>query len=133
MRLRQWQMSRARSILRVGLRSGVSAHVFAHFRLPISWRELVRRTIADALEDDCAGLAAQLAFYFFLAVFPALLFLVSLLAFVPVGETLAEAVTRLEAILPAEIEIEPSHAAGAGSLCPKINVTDWRSSAAGAG
>jgi membrane protein len=96
-------MSRSRSILRVGLRSGVSAHVFACFRLPISWRELVRRTIADALEDDCSGLAAQLAFYFFLAVFPALLFLVSLLAFAPLGETLADAVTRLEAILPAEV------------------------------
>lgn len=77
--------------------------VFAYFRAPISWRELARRTIADTFEDDCPGLAAQLAFYFFLAVFPALLFLVSLLAYVPLGATLSEAVTRLEAILPAEI------------------------------
>lgn len=79
------------------------AHLFAHFRVPIGWRELARRTIADTLEDDCPGLAAQLAFYFFLAVFPALLFLVSLLAYVPLGATFSEAVTRLEAILPAEI------------------------------
>jgi membrane protein len=77
--------------------------LFAYFRAPISWRELARRTIADTFEDDCPGLAAQLAFYFFLAVFPALLFLVSLLAYVPLGATLGEAVTRLEAILPAEI------------------------------
>lgn len=77
--------------------------MFAYFRSPLSWRELARRTIADTIEDDCPGLAAQLAFYFFLAVFPALLFLVSLLAYVPLGATLAGAVAQLEAILPEEI------------------------------
>ncbi len=77
--------------------------MFVYFRAPLSWRELARRTIADTLEDDCPGLAAQLAFYFFLAVFPALLFLVSLLVYVPVGTTIGTAVTQLETILPAEI------------------------------
>lgn len=77
--------------------------MFAYFRAPLSWRELARRTVADTLEDDCPGLAAQLAFYFFLAVFPALLFLVSLLAYVPVGTTVGAAVAELETILPAEI------------------------------
>ncbi len=61
--------------------------MFAYFRVPLTWGELARRTVADTLEDDCPGLAAQLAFYFFLSVFPALLFLVSLLGYLP-GETL---------------------------------------------
>jgi membrane protein len=63
----------------------------------------MRRTLADTLADDCPGLAAQLAFYFFLAVFPALLFLVSLLAYVPVDTALGEAIGRLDAILPQEV------------------------------
>jgi membrane protein len=77
--------------------------VFAYFRPPLSWREIARRTIADTLDDDCPGLAAQLAFYFFLSVFPALLFVVSLLAYVPLGATIGAAVAQLQAVLPQDI------------------------------
>jgi membrane protein len=77
--------------------------VFAYFRSPLPWRELARRTIRDTLEDDCFGLAAQLAFYFFLAVFPALLFLVSLLGYVPLDTRLGAALAQLETLVPAEI------------------------------
>jgi membrane protein len=77
--------------------------VFAYFRSPLSWKELARRTVVDTLEDDCPGLAAQLAFYFFLSVFPALLFIVSLLAYVPIGTTLGATIGQLEAILPQEM------------------------------
>ena len=49
--------------------------------IPLSWPELVRRTWRDALEDDVLGLAAQLAYYFFLALFPAILFLLALASF----------------------------------------------------
>ena len=77
--------------------------MFAYFRSPLPWRELARRTIRDTLEDDCFGLAAQLAFYFFLAVFPALLFLVSLLGYVPLDTRLGAALAQLETLVPAEI------------------------------
>jgi membrane protein len=77
--------------------------VFAYFRAPLTWTELARRTLKDTLEDDCPGLAAQLAFYFFLSVFPALLFVVSLLGYVPVETRLAGAIAQLEAFLPPEI------------------------------
>jgi membrane protein len=77
--------------------------VFAYFRIPLTWRELARRTVVDALEDDCPGLAAQLAFYFFLAVFPALLFVVALLGYLPIDTHLIAAVDELEAFLPPEI------------------------------
>jgi len=46
-------------------------------RVPLSWKELAQRTYREALADNCLGLAAQLAFYFFLALFPALLFVVT--------------------------------------------------------
>lgn len=77
--------------------------MFAYFRAPVGWAELGRRTVVDTLEDGVPGLAAQLAFYFFLAVFPTLLFLVSLLAYLPVEPTLGAALARLEAILPSDV------------------------------
>ena len=43
------------------------ALMFAYFRAPVSWTELARRTVADTFRDGCPALAAQLAFYFLLA------------------------------------------------------------------
>ena len=53
--------------------------------ISLSWSELGRRTWREALDDDVPGLAAQLAYYFFLALFPALLFLLALASFFPLG------------------------------------------------
>lgn len=52
-------------------------------QLPISLAELVRRTLKEASDDDCLGLAAQLSYYFFLALFPAMLFLLATASFFP--------------------------------------------------
>lgn len=76
--------------------------MFAYFRAPSSWTGLARRTIVDTFDDGCPGMAAQLAFYFFLAVFPALLFLVSLLAYLPVEPAFDSTVSRLRTVLPQE-------------------------------
>ena len=46
-------------------------------RVPLRSAEIVTRTIREIDDDNCLGLAAQLAFYFFLSLFPALLFLVA--------------------------------------------------------
>jgi membrane protein len=51
----------------------------------LSWAELVRRTWRDALDDDVFGLAAQLSYYFFLALFPAILFLLAIASFFPLA------------------------------------------------
>lgn len=52
-------------------------------RLP--WRELARRTWRESIDDDVLGLAAQLSYYFFLALFPAILFLLALASFFPLA------------------------------------------------
>jgi len=49
--------------------------------VPLGWRDILKRTAAEVQADNCLGLAAQLAYYFFLALFPALLFLVALASF----------------------------------------------------
>jgi membrane protein len=53
--------------------------------------------------DNCFGLAAQLAFYFVLAVFPALLFLVALVSFIPVHGLLDAITGSLSRVAPYEV------------------------------
>jgi membrane protein len=45
----------------------------------LSWRELAKRTCRRSWEDQVFGQAAQLAFYYFISIFPALLLLLLLL------------------------------------------------------
>jgi membrane protein len=72
------------------------------FEVPLPWPAIARRTAREVVADDCFGLAAQLAYYFLLALFPALLFLVALVSFVPV-EGVLEAITGVLArVLPPE-------------------------------
>jgi membrane protein len=49
----------------------------------IGWRELFNRTLKETLADNCLGMAAQLAYYFFLSLFPALLIVVALSSLFP--------------------------------------------------
>ena len=53
--------------------------------VPLSWTELARRTWREVVDDDVLGLAAQLSYYFFLALFPAILFLLALASFFPLS------------------------------------------------
>jgi membrane protein len=71
--------------------------------VPISWTELARRTYREVLADDCLGLAAQLAYYFFLALFPALLFLVAIVSFIPVAGLLDAITNDLARVAPGEV------------------------------
>src|SRR5215210_3305404 len=47
----------------------------------LSWVELGKRVYAEVMDDDVLGCSAQLSYYFLLALFPALLFLTSLLGY----------------------------------------------------
>jgi membrane protein len=49
----------------------------------VTWRTLSSRTVQETITDNCLGLSAQLAYYFFLSVFPALLVVVALTSFFP--------------------------------------------------
>src|SRR5262245_4304854 len=71
--------------------------------VPISWSELVTRTYREVLADNCLGLAAQLAYYFFLALFPALLFLVAIISFIPIAGLLDMITNTLARVAPSEV------------------------------
>jgi membrane protein len=64
------------------------------------WCQIASQTIREIGADNCLGLSAQMAFYFVLAVFPALLVVVALIGHLPIDHTHNSVVTVLGAIVP---------------------------------
>jgi membrane protein len=58
--------------------------MLAYLRVPLTWPEVLRRTVKESIADDCLGMAAQLAYYFFFALFPTLLFLLAVASYFPI-------------------------------------------------
>lgn len=77
--------------------------MFVYFESELRWSELARRTVKDSIQDDVAGIAAQLAYYFFLALFPALLFLVALASFFPIYSLADEMMRLLAPVAPGAV------------------------------
>src|SRR6266550_3649739 len=59
------------------------AVLLAHLKVPLSWREILTRTVKEAMADNVFGMSAQLAYYFFFALFPALLLLIAMAGYLP--------------------------------------------------
>jgi membrane protein len=76
--------------------------MFNGFRLGVGPVELVKRTVKETIDDDCASIAAQLSYYFALALFPALLFIVALASYMPYN-VVNELVNALDPIAPPEV------------------------------
>jgi membrane protein len=77
--------------------------MLAYLRVPLSWGEVLRRTVKEAINDNCLGMAAQLAYYFFFALFPALLFLLSLASYFPLETLIDDMFAMLGGIAPPEV------------------------------
>jgi membrane protein len=69
---------------------------------PIPTTELLKRTAKETIDDDCLGMAAQLAYYLALALFPALIMIVALVSFLP-WSVLDGLVSSLDRVAPGEI------------------------------
>jgi membrane protein len=69
----------------------------------IRWGEILKRTGRAVYEDDCLGWAAELAFFSFLALFPALLFLAALASVIPVQHLMDVVVGSLAHVAPGEV------------------------------
>ena len=77
--------------------------MLSRFRVPLSWRTLFVRTFKEAIADDVLNLAAQQAYYFFFALFPALLALLSIASFFPVQNLVDSVVAMLGRVAPPEV------------------------------
>src|SRR5512134_384492 len=77
--------------------------MLSYLRVPVGWGEILKRTGKETLDDDCLSLAAELAYYFFLALFPALLFLVALASFFPVDNLMGQITGTLGRFAPPDV------------------------------
>jgi membrane protein len=111
--------------------------MLARFRVPLGWGELLKRTGREAYADDVLSLAAQQAYYFFFALFPALLALLSIASFFPIANLTDDVVTWLGRVAPGDVvsivndEIRKlSESKTGGVLTFAFLFTIWSSSAA---
>ena len=79
------------------------AALLARFRVPLSWSQLLKQTFDETLADDVFNLAAQQAYYFFVALFPALLALISIASFFPIENLTGEIGTMLQRVAPEDV------------------------------
>ncbi len=77
--------------------------VFAHFPRPAGLRALLAGTFNEIVQDNCLGLAAQLAYYFLLALFPALIVLVAVLGLLPIQGIMGEWLDALSRVAPPDV------------------------------
>jgi membrane protein len=77
--------------------------MLAYFDSRLSWGDLLKRTVRETQADNGLGLAAQLAYYFFLALFPALLFVIALASFLPAQDLLGRVVGMLQGVAPEQV------------------------------
>ena len=111
--------------------------ILERFRVPLSWGTLLKRTFSEALADDVLSLAAQQAYYFFFALFPALLALISIASFFPVHNLVDEVVVMLGRVAPKDVidivstQLQKISDTNAGGLLTfAFLFTLWSSSAA---
>jgi len=111
--------------------------VFAHLKVPLSWREIVKRTFKEFYADNAFDLAAQQAYYFFFALFPALLTLISIASFFPVANLMDQVVGLVGRVAPPEVlkiitdqVVQISNSSQGGILTMAFLLTLWSSSGA---
>lgn len=68
----------------------------------LDWKTFGLRIWEESQRDEVLGRAAQLAYYFLLALFPALLFLTALIGLFPLKDTMPELMQYLRTVLPAD-------------------------------
>ena len=114
------------------------AFMLTFLKVPLSWKEIFKRTFYEAFwKDNCLGMAAQLAYYFFFALFPALLFLVALASYFPVDTLIDEMFALVGRFAPPEALLiitdqlkKISEGEHGGLLTAGMLITLWSSSAA---
>jgi membrane protein len=78
------------------------AVLLASLAVPLTWRELLTRTGREALGDNIFGMAAQLSYYFFFSLFPALLLMMAIASYFPVQTLVNDVFAALGGFAPPE-------------------------------
>jgi membrane protein len=103
----------------------------------IKWSGIFARTARALSEDDCLGWAGELAFFWFLALFPALLFVVALAGSLPVQHLMDVIVASLAPAAPDDVLdlvreqlVQIAHGPPRGLLTLSLLGALWSSSSA---
>jgi membrane protein len=111
--------------------------MLSYFETRIGWGELLKRTAKETSADNGLGLAAQLAYYFFLALFPLLLFLLAFAGFFASADLISRVVNMLSGAAPPDVVniirdqlVKISQGQNGGLLTFGVLAALWSSSAA---
>lgn len=103
----------------------------------LRWGDILRRTGRAVYEDDCLGWAAELAYFWFLALFPALLFVVALASSFPMQHLVEVVMRNLAQVVPSEMLVlvrgqldQIAHGPPRGLLALSLLGALWSSSSA---
>jgi membrane protein len=115
----------------------VRRFAFGFTNLPLGWWELLSRTAKEFVADNGLGLAAQLAYYFFFSLFPAVLVGIAFASFFPLEHFVDRIVGALGGIVPGDVVTilqdqirKISEGNNGGILTFGLVVALWSSSAA---
>src|SRR5262245_39316026 len=79
------------------------ALLLGRFGVRLTWAQILRRTFVDAIfKHNCLGMSAQLAYYFFFSLFPALLFVIAVASYFPITSLVDEIIGALSQFAPPE-------------------------------
>jgi membrane protein len=71
--------------------------------VPLTWFQIFKRTLYEAFwKDNCLAMSAQLAYYFFFALFPMLLFMVALASYFPLTSLIDDLFRTMGGFMPPE-------------------------------
>jgi membrane protein len=76
--------------------------MFHTFQIPITWFELIKRTINEFIEDDVLGLAAQMAYYFLFALAPAIVCVLAVTSYLPFS-SLQDLIASISGFAPPDV------------------------------
>jgi membrane protein len=71
--------------------------------VPLSWKEILKRSAKEFVSDNAFDLGAQQAYYFFFALFPALLFVIAIASFFPLASLIDQVVTMMSRFAPKDV------------------------------
>jgi membrane protein len=111
--------------------------MLSRLKVPLSWPEILKRSAKEFIADNGLDLGAQQAYYFFFALFPALLTLLSIASFFPVANLVDEVVNMLGRLVPPDVLAiiteqirQISNSGQGGILTLGFLLTVWSSSGA---
>lgn len=77
--------------------------MLANLRVPLGWKDLLKRSLNEAWADNIFDLSAQQAYYFFFSLLPALLFVVAVASFFPLQGLVDNVVVMIGRVAPGEV------------------------------